>query len=223
MLRPLRLPLCVIAFVLVLAAAPAHAQTPEVDTLRCTSQAGNFADVIEGCTRLLRIAQGRDRIIVLSHRAGAYVDKSDWDNAIADLTELIRLHPDGMFYELRGTQWQAKAEHAKAAADFEEAEGRGIMTAEHYMRAAFSYHRLSQDANELRALNFALLMDPQLVPALYARGQIWQSMGNDRDAVTDFEAALKLSPDTPVIRAALESSRGRLRGEDSPPVAEPAK
>ena len=210
--------------VLLLAAAslPALAQSPEVDSLRCTGASGNINDIIEGCTRLLENAQGRDRIIILTHRAGAYVDKSDWENAIVDLTELIRVNPAGMLYEIRGTQWQAKGEHARAAADFEEAEGRGIITGEHYLRAAFSYHRLAQEDKELRALNFAILMEPELVPALYARGLLWQGMGNDQSALEDFDAALKLSPDEPVILAARAGSVARLKGEDSPaPGASP--
>ena len=55
-------------------------------------------------------------------RGVSWKDKKEYDNAIKDLTEAIRLKPDSSeSYNSRGNAWVCKQEHDKAVADYTEA------------------------------------------------------------------------------------------------------
>ena len=55
-------------------------------------------------------------------RGAAYFDKGEYDKAIADCTEAIRLNPkDAKFYYNRGNAYGRKGEYDKAIADCTEA------------------------------------------------------------------------------------------------------
>lgn len=212
------------AFALLLAAGlQAHAQTPMEDARTCNQPSADPDLVIASCTRLLSFALDNDRILVLSRRAGAYTRLGDADHALEDLNEIVRLAPSAYSYEARGIQWQEKGEEAKAAADFEEAESRGLNTIQLYLRLALAHIRLKQDDKALRALDFGLLYDPSSVMAYYWRGLLKQERADHRAALEDFDAALKLSPEVPEIAAARAKSKAALDGGEAPAGAKAAQ
>jgi tetratricopeptide (TPR) repeat protein len=47
----------------------------------------------------------------------------------------------------------------------------------------------------------ALLLDPTLADVFNARGELWRKKGDRRRALTDFAAAIKLSPDHPAAKS----------------------
>jgi tetratricopeptide (TPR) repeat protein len=58
----------------------------------------------------------------LFNRGNAYYYKKNYDKAIADYYQAIRLNPNiAIFYYNRGAAWQAKGDKTKANADFEKA------------------------------------------------------------------------------------------------------
>jgi tetratricopeptide (TPR) repeat protein len=192
------------------AAAPARAQTPGEDVRACDQASAAPESIIAACTRLLSFAQGNDRVLVLARRAAAYTRKGDADYAIEDLNELIGMAPSAYGYEARGIALQEKGEDEKAAADFEEAESRGLNTIDLYLRLALAHIRLKNDEKALRALDFGLLYEPASVRALYWRGLLRQEQGEHRAALEDFDAALKLEPGIPEIAAARARSQASL-------------
>jgi tetratricopeptide (TPR) repeat protein len=213
----------VFTLLLVAAAWPVHAQDALQDVHTCNQSAGDPDLVIAACTRLLTFALDGDRVLILSRRAGAYTRTGDSEGAIGDLNEIIRLAPSAYGYEARGIYWQEKGEEKRAAADFEEAESRGLNTIALYLRLALAHIRLKQDDKAMRALNFGLLYEPGSVMAYYWRGLLRQEHGEHGAALEDFDAALKLSPDTPEIAAARAKSRAALDGAPAPAGAQEAK
>lgn len=191
---------------------PAHAQTQAVDPRWC-NESRNVDQIIAGCTLVLRDAKDAlQQILALNRRGAAFVKKGDHDRAIADLTAIIAIHASAEAHEARGMEWQAKGDSAKAAADYEEAESRGMNTLDHYLRLALAHRNLNQFDKSMRDLNFALIADPNSATALYWRGLLYQRKGEHRAAVADFDAALRAGTESekPVIAAARNRSASLL-------------
>jgi tetratricopeptide (TPR) repeat protein len=72
-----------------------------------------------GQRRLGRRCRAAQRATALYLRGNAYYEKGDYDRAVADLTESVRLDPGHVdpFY-LRGLAYDAKNDHDRAIADF---------------------------------------------------------------------------------------------------------
>lgn len=115
----------VVAAVAVTIAAPALAQQSK-NWKWCVNQGGSFShDVqIEGCTGVIR--SGRESKSNLSianyNRGNGYYAKLDYDRAIADYSEAIRLnskYPSA--FNNRGNAYKAKGDLDRALADYNEA------------------------------------------------------------------------------------------------------
>ena len=66
--------------------------------------------------------QGRNQAISYGNRGNAYYDKMDYDRAIADVNEAIRLDPKhANAYNGRGTVYRAEGDNDRAISDFNEA------------------------------------------------------------------------------------------------------
>jgi tetratricopeptide (TPR) repeat protein len=53
-------------------------------------------------------------------RGSAYYDKGEYDIAIADFNDALRIGPpSGIIYHNRGNAWRGKGEYAKAIADYD--------------------------------------------------------------------------------------------------------
>jgi tetratricopeptide (TPR) repeat protein len=70
-------------------------------------------------------------VAAFNERGWSYAKKGDYDRAIADYTEAIRLDPvwSALPYYNRGSAYEKKGELDKALADFREAQNNGSTTA----------------------------------------------------------------------------------------------
>ncbi len=66
------------------------------------------------------IAIGPPYAVVYAVRGEMFQNDKEYDKAIADLTEAIRLDPDPVTYARRGQFWHTKGEYDKAIADYDE-------------------------------------------------------------------------------------------------------
>jgi tetratricopeptide (TPR) repeat protein len=86
-----------------------------------------FAFVMTGCASTAQTTNRADSAVAYYNRGVAYFEKGDWDNAIAEFTEAIRLKPDfaSAYYNLsaayynRGVVYAEKEDYARARADWE--------------------------------------------------------------------------------------------------------
>src|SRR5689334_19571439 len=105
--------------------SPTLAQTQqEVDW--CVNKEGAFSpDVaIKGCTASIDSGRwsGRDLVWAFKNRANAYLGKSDYSRAIADMTEALRLDPyDASILAGRGRIYHDKDDYDRAIGDYSEA------------------------------------------------------------------------------------------------------
>jgi hypothetical protein len=103
-----------------LAAAAATAALS--DAAKACDQSDDVAARIRGCSEIIAKGQGRPEFlaIVYDHRGAAYLRQRDFDRAMADLEQAIRL--DGKSINAhyhRGRVWESRRQYERAAQDYD--------------------------------------------------------------------------------------------------------
>jgi tetratricopeptide (TPR) repeat protein len=103
-----------------LVAPAASAQTPQQGGW-CSSFTATHDQKIEGCTALIQSGHETTMGLVIAYnmRGVAYAAKGQYDQAIADYTQVIALKPDyALYYMHRGLAYEGKGSRDQAIADF---------------------------------------------------------------------------------------------------------
>src|SRR5262249_47736673 len=110
-----------VAVALLLAAAAASAQTPQ-ERRWCDGEEAATADQrIAGCSAVIK-AQGDKLAEAFNNRGIAYRLKGDYDRALQDYGQAIRLNPKfAAAFVNRGVAYDKKGEYDRAIQDFEQA------------------------------------------------------------------------------------------------------
>ena len=131
---------------------------------------------------------------VLDRGLDAY-RKRDYDLAIAEFSEAIRLKPDFVeAYNNRGLSYDCKGDHDKAIADYSEA----IRLKPDYVLAydnrGIACINKGDYTNAIANENQAIRLDPKDAMAYYNRGNAYTGIGGYDNAITDFNEAIQLKP-----------------------------
>ncbi len=152
---------------------------------------------IAGCTALIQTgkATAGDLSIFYNNRGAAYDDKRDYDHAIQDYNEAIRLNPSlaSAFYG-RGEAYNHKGNYDHAIQDDSEAirlnpnlsyayDARGRAH-----RNKGDFYRAIQDYDE------AIRLDSNYALAYNNRGDSYRGKGDYDHALRDFSEAIRLNP-----------------------------
>jgi len=166
---------------------------------------GNFDRAIADLTEATRIeaiapeaATWRSLTFLL--RANLYATSQQYDAALADYGEALRLDPTrAEIYVRRGQVWLAKREPDRAIADFTEALRRDIGDRSYYSGVGMTLRdqRRQRDSTEHDAA------------AYLGRGQGHLLKGDSAGAMADFDAAIRTQPGNPLLFA----QRARTREE----------
>jgi len=142
-----------------------YAYAAEEDWAACNNERGDIS--IQACTRIIERGGESDEQLSRAYynRGYEYEALRDFDKAIADYREAIRLDP------------QAKLAHNNLGLMLYEKGGR-----EPNWEAHAAYSR-------------AIEIDPELSQAYFNRGVVGFKLGEYAGAVTDFEKTLSLKPD----------------------------
>jgi tetratricopeptide (TPR) repeat protein len=169
---------------------------------------------IAGCTRLLqeRSLAARHRVAAYQNRGVSWYQKGDYDRAIADYNEAIRLDPKRAgTYNDRSAAWHGKGDNDRAIADLNEAIRLNPKYAVAYnnrcvvWRDKGDYDRAIADCNE------AIRLNPKYADAYRDRGVAWREKGDYDHAIADYNEAIRLNPkyaDAYRNRAAVWSDKG---------------
>jgi tetratricopeptide (TPR) repeat protein len=133
---------------------------------------------------------------VYFQRGLSYYDKTDYDKAITDFTEAIRLNPrDAAGYVGRGAAWMYKENYKQAIADFSEGLRLAPGQAFAHMQRGIAYHRIGDADHALEDYTLAHELTPKDPNPLVNRGIVYYTKkGKFDEAVADFDHALKLNP-----------------------------
>jgi tetratricopeptide (TPR) repeat protein len=174
-------------------AAPARADDMET----CKKSDGD--DALAACTRLIssKTLRGGELAQAYLSRGLIYIRfKADWDRAIADYDEALKLNPKiAGAYTGRAAANLRKGNIDRALPDLNE--GLRLDPKSPVVHNVFGYYYNKKGDHEraLTEVSEALRLYPQYLYAFSNRGEIYESKGEYIKALADFRMALSLDPD----------------------------
>jgi tetratricopeptide (TPR) repeat protein len=151
---------------------------------------------IAGCTALIQA--GQDTTVKLSvtynNRGTAYDDKGDYDRAIQDYTEAIRLNPNAASaYYGRGYAYKKKGDYDRAIQDFNEA----IRLSPNFERAYYDRGNAYIDKEEydraIQEFDEAIRLNPNNANSYNNRGVAYKRKGDYGRAIQDYNQTIHLN------------------------------
>ena len=129
-------------------------------------------------------------------RANVWLKRNEFDTAIADYNEAIRLNPGsaGVAHQGRGRAWRNKKDYDKAIADCNEAirldPGHALA---YYTRGVVWSDKKDYD-KAIADYNEAIRLDPGFARAYNGRGKAWSAKKDYDKAIADYNEAIRLYP-----------------------------
>ncbi len=156
---------------------------------------------INGCTALIKASQGTTAALAIAYnnRGNAFTAKADYDRAIQDFDQSIKLNPTYIKpFNNRGVAYLKKGEYELAIEAFDEAINEAIRL-DPNLQAVWSGRcwtrvMLGSLQAALEDCNKALQSEPNDDAAYDSRGLIHLKMGQFGAAIDDYSSALRLDP-----------------------------
>ena len=158
-------------------------------------QSGNPDSKIAACTTLLNANQEtKNRAVIYGSRGVAYYSKGDYDRAIQDATEAIRLNPnEPSFYYTNGLAYKKKGDFDHSIQNFDAA----IRLNENFERAYYDRGNAYIDKEEydraIQDFNKAVHLNPNNANNYNNRGVAYMRKGDYSRAVQDYNQAIHLN------------------------------
>jgi tetratricopeptide (TPR) repeat protein len=128
-------------------------------------------------------------------RGNEYRNKGDYEKAITDYTEALRLDPQlAKAYANRAVAHFHLKEFEKAITDSTQAIRINPRYAEAYHNRGTAYFSSGNQNEALADINRAIKLNPRLAEAYFSRGMISNSRNDDGRAIADYTRAIKLDP-----------------------------
>src|ERR1700740_1708386 len=166
---------------------------------QCLGLEGFIVDsVIDGCTAVIQSGQEpREKLATaFDNRAVAYRRKGQYDRALQDYEQAIRLNPNNAnAYNNRGIIYRIKGEYGRAIADYDEAIWlkNGDFPVAYYNRA-LAYADKGEYELSLRDFDAVVRFNAGNALALYARGLTLLKKGDIEAGKNDINAAKAINP-----------------------------
>jgi tetratricopeptide (TPR) repeat protein len=180
-----------IAGLVVFAASPVFAQSD-----RTTCEDDNSEGKIAACTRLLNGSlSAKDREKFSNERGVGYFRKKEWDAAITDFNEAIRLNPqDNVLFGNRADSYRNLKQWDRAIADINKAVQLNPKNRRnYYIRGLIFYDQDNYD-RAIPEFSQAIKIDAKYDEAYYYRGRSFFLKKDYKSAIPDFTASTKLDP-----------------------------
>jgi tetratricopeptide (TPR) repeat protein len=130
-----------------------------------------------------------------NNRGLAWHDKKEYDIAIADFNEAIRLDPRyATAYMNRGRAWYAKKEYDRAIADYGEAIRLDPKFAVAYSGRGRAWSAKKEYDRAIADYGEAIRLDPKDALAYTNRGSAWSAKKEYDRAIADYGEAIRLDP-----------------------------
>jgi len=126
----------------------------------------------------------------------SYYENDDFDNAITQFNEAIRLDPNfAVAYNSRGNSYDANDEYDAAIKDYSEAIRLNPNSAVFYYNRGDSYRKKGEYDNAIKDYTEAIRLDPSDAAFYYyLRGNSYRMKGEYDNAIKDFNEAIRINP-----------------------------
>jgi tetratricopeptide (TPR) repeat protein len=185
----------------------ANAQTQQ-QVEWCNNKGGAFAPdlVISGCTAAIQSHKEPQYLaFAYVNRGDAWTHKRDYDRAIADYNEAIRLGPSPRAFSNRGIVYFNRKAYDRAIADFTEAIRLNPNIAYAFKDRADAYkakeafedddYKAKEDLDHAIAdYSEAIRLDPNFTQAYVTRGRILHGKRDYDRAIADYNHVIRLDP-----------------------------
>jgi tetratricopeptide (TPR) repeat protein len=130
-----------------------------------------------------------------NQRGEVYYKKGEYDKAIADLNEVIRLDPEwAAGYNNRGVVYRERGEYDKAIADLTEAIRRDPKVALFYSQRGIAYGYTREYDKAIADCTEAIRVNPEEFLGYSSRGFAYRLNGEYDKAIADYSDAIRLNP-----------------------------
>ena len=169
------------------------AQNSDQDRTRCASANPTLA--ISGCTAVIQTGGEKNEslAVVYHYRGNAYLEQGDFDHAIADFAQAIRLNPNlpQSFYD-RGRAYLAKKDYGRAIQDFNQTIRLNPDIPEVYDSRGVAYHDDGDMDRAGQDFDGAIMLDSNYAPAFVHRGNLYSDKGDFDRGIRDYDAAIRM-------------------------------
>jgi len=174
---------------------PSTNTSPPQQVARCAPNASP-EETIEACTALIQSAGiGINLFTVYGTRGNAYYQKNDYDHAISDATEAIRLNPkSAVAYTNRSLFYAGKKDYDHAISDASEAIRLDPKPAMAYNNRALAYAGKKDYDHSISDSTEAIRLNPNYASAYNNRGFIFYYKTDYDRAIADLNEAIRLDP-----------------------------
>ena len=165
------------------------------DQETCANQSGPTA--IEACTRVIVDSTNTEseRAEAYNSRGVEYFNTRDYDSAIADYSQAIRLDPNfALAFRNRGNAYEDKKDYDHALADFTTAVQLNPKDAAAYGQRGLVYLARKDYDRAIADFNNAIRFDPKNAAAYYNRGLAKKAKGDTTGGDADIATARRLKP-----------------------------
>ena len=198
--------------ILFLAAWTPTAQADFTQEVQRCDFGGGHPDIrIVACTRNIKSGRftGRNLAVAFSNRALAYNKKGQWDKAINDYDEAIRLNPEFVTaLNNRANAYYKKGHFDQAIADFDEAVRLKPDFAEALSNRGNVYRKKGLIERAIEDYDKAIGLNPDDARVFAERGLAYEKKGEQRLALRDYRMAFKLGFFHPLLLRKLNASGG---------------
>lgn len=166
---------------------------------------------ISSCTRLLESKNlgKQDRAITYAWRGTACFKKHDYECAIADFDEAIRIDPrSAKAYDRRGSYYSARADYDRAIADYSQAIRIDPKDTYHLVTRSLAYRAKGDVDLAIADCDEALRIDRKYTLAYLRRGNLRYDRGDYDLAIADYTEGIRLNPKKTELHSGLYLGRG---------------
>lgn len=211
LLGPSRIPLIVGVSLFALLVIPAFA-ADQAEWQNCRANTSTNPDQsIASCTRIIgdTAETPANRAKAYFNRGLAYSSKKDYDRAIADFSEAIRLNPKQQVYYLgRGNCYYGKGDYDRSIVDYTEAIKVNPKYFEAFNKRGKAYAAKRDYSRAIADYTEAIRLDPNYVDAYNNRGIAFKALRRRAEAIADFRKALSIDPADQTSQKELRSLGG---------------
>ena len=130
-----------------------------------------------------------------ARRASAWQLKREFDIAIQDHNEALRLAPNvPAWWNNRGTCWYAMKMYDRAIKDFDEALRLNPTSVKAYNNRGNAWYFKKDYDNAIRNYDVAIQLNPKFVKPFNSRGNAWYFKRDYDKAIVNYDEALRLDP-----------------------------